>query len=397
MADASFAEQLHAESEAWVAQGLLSAEQAEALRSRYPLVPGARRSRAVATLAVIGAFAVGVGVIGFFAANWDEIPHGARLALLVAATAGTYALAYQLRDRTGRQPRLGEALYVLGVLLFGASLFLVGQMYNVEAHDPLALLLWAAGATATALVVRARALDWLAVVLFTVWVGFEFGVALSDAGGPTFAAFPVLAIFYGAALYGFATVAQGAPGPRWLTESAFPSAGRGLGLPILAAGVFVFTFSEAADELGGAAEELGGPLLAGFVLLAALALAAAAALVLARRRSAVLEGAALALLVATALVAVLAGGGGDLWAIVFNVLFAAGALGLVWAGYLTGEAWLVNLGVLLVAIDLVARYFDVFWGALPRSLGMIGAGALVLAIAYVLERQRQRLLARIDA
>jgi uncharacterized membrane protein len=397
VADASFAEQLHAASEAWVAEGLISAEQADALRRRYPVVPGARRSRAVATLALIGALAVGVGVIGFFAANWDEIPHGVRLALLVGVTAGTYAVAYHLRDRTGRLPRLGEALYVLGVLLIGASLFLVGQMYHVEAHDPLALLLWALGGTATALVVRARALEWLAVVLFTAWVGFEFGVALDDAGGDAFSAFPVLAVLYGAALYGLATVAQERSSPRWLAATAFPRAGRRLGLPILAAGVFVFTFSEAADELGGAGDELRGLLLAAFALLAALALAGAAALMLARRRSATLEGAALAVVVATALVAVLVGGSGSVWAVVFNVLFAAGALGLVYAGYLTDEAWLVNLGVLLVAVDLVARYFDVFWDALPRSLGMIGAGALVLAIAYVLERQRQRLLARMEA
>ena len=51
-------------------------------------------------------------------------------------------------------------------------------------------------------------------------------------------------------------------------------------------------------------------------------------------------------------------------------------------------------GVVLVAVDLVARYFDVFWSALPRSVGMIGAGLLVLGIAYVLERQRKRLLER---
>ena len=45
-------------------------------------------------------------------------------------------------------------------------------------------------------------------------------------------------------------------------------------------------------------------------------------------------------------------------------------------------------------VRLVARYFDVFWSALPRSLGMIGAGLLVLGIAWVLERQRKRLLER---
>ena len=50
--------------------------------------------------------------------------------------------------------------------------------------------------------------------------------------------------------------------------------------------------------------------------------------------------------------------------------------------------------LLLVAVDLIGRYFDVFWSALPRSLGLIGGGLLVLGIAYALERQRKRLLRR---
>ena len=81
----------------------------------------------------------------------------------------------------------------------------------------------------------------------------------------------------------------------------------------------------------------------------------------------------------------------------FNVLFAAVALGAIYAGYLSEEPWLVNVGVVLVAIDIVARYFDVFWSALPRSLGLIVAGLLVLGIAYVLEGQRKRLLERMRA
>ena len=206
MADRSFAGQLNRESEAWVAEGLVSAEQAAAIRRRY--AGGEKqRGRATEALAVIGAVAVGVGVIGFVAANWDGLSHPLRLLLLSLAIAGSYAAGFQLRDRTDTAPRVGEALYLVGVLAFGASLFLVGQMYNVQAHDPLALLLWAGGAVATALVVRSRAIAAVAVLIFTAWVGFEFGLALDDAGDE-FAAFPVVAVLYGGALYGFATAAQ---------------------------------------------------------------------------------------------------------------------------------------------------------------------------------------------
>lgn len=394
MADRSFSGHLSRETEAWVAEGLVTAEQAEAIRRRYVGAREERRSSATTALAVIGAVAVGLGVIGFVAANWDGMSHGVRLSLLTAAGAGAYAAAYHLRERTASRPRIGEALYLLGVLLFGASLFLVGQMYNVQAHDPLALLLWAGGATATALVVRSRAIAATAVLIFTAWVGFEFGLALDDAGGDAFAAFPVVAVFYGGALYGLATAAQQRIREHWFASSGFPESCRGVGLAVAAAGLFVFTFSEAADELAQAADGLDDLVLAGFVLLAVLAFAGAGALALSHRPSGRYEAGALAAVLVAMLVAMTAGGDGDVYALVFNLLFAAVALGVIYAGYLSDEAWLVNLGVVLVAVDLVARYFDVFWSALPRSLGMIGAGLLVLGIAWVLERQRKRLLER---
>jgi uncharacterized membrane protein len=394
LADRSFAGQLSRESEAWVADGIVTAEQAAAIRSRYADVREERRGSATTALAVIGAIAVGFGVIGFVAANWEEMSHGVRLALLTAVVAGSYAAGFHLRDRTGSRPRVGEALYLLGVLLFGASLFLVGQMYNVEAHDPFALLLWAGGAIATAVVVRSRAIAATAVLIFTAWVGFEFGLALDDAGSNTWAAFPVVAVFYGGALYGLATAAQERIREHWFASSGFPESGRGVGLPVAAAGLFVFTFADAADELGRAGDELSGFLLTGLLLLAALALAGAAALALSRRPSGRYEAGMLVIVIGAMVVATLLGGNGDAWAILFNILFAAVALGIIYAGFLSDEAWLVNLGVVFVAVDLVARYFDVFWSALPRSVGMIGAGLLVLGIAYVLERQRKRLLAR---
>ena len=392
MADRSFAGRLNRESEAWVAEGLVSPEQAEAIRRRY--AGGEKeRGRATEALAVIGGIAVGAGVIGFVAANWDGLGHPLRLLLLSLAIAASYAAGFQLRDRTDAAPRVGEALYLVGVLAFGASLFLVGQMYHVQAHDPLALLLWAGGAVATALVVRSRAVAAVAVLIFTAWVGFEFGLALDDAG-EEFAAFPVVAVLYGGALYAAATAAQARIRKEWLARSGFTEAGRAAGLPVAAGGLFVFTFSEAADELGQAGDELSGLLLAGFALLALLAIAGAAALALSGRPSRVSEAGLLAAVVVLLLAATLAGGSGDLYAILFNLLFAAVALGTIYAGYLSDEPWLVNLGIALVALDVIARYFDVFWEALPRSLGLIGAGLVVLAIAFFLERQRKRLLAR---
>lgn len=387
----TFSERLSRELETWVADDLVSRAQADAIRSRYE--HGERRSRATQALALIGAAAVGFGVIGFIAANWDGLSQAARLLLLTLAVGATYGAAYHLRERTGRLPRVGEALYLLGVILYGASIFLVGQMYDVQAHDPFALLLWTGGATATALVVRSRTIAAAAVVLSTWWVGFEVGVAAGDE----VAALPVAAVLYGAALYAAGTVTLERVTAPAVAASGFPQAARWLGVTLLGIGLFVFTFADAAENLVEQRDAVSGLLLAALCGLAGVALAGAILLALGRRPSGRAEAGMLVTAIAVLLAALLAGGSGTVYALLFNVLFAALALGLIVAGYVTDEPWLVNLGVLFVAVDLVARYFDVFWDALPRSVGMIGAGLLVLAIAWLLERQRQRLLDRMAA
>ena len=399
IAERSFRDVLGGEAEKWVAEGLITGDQAAALRARYEGSGAAQaesRSRAASVLAVIGVIAVGFGVIGFIAANWDGISHGLRLALLTVAVSGAYAGAYHFRERTRSHPHIGEVLYLLGVLLFGAALFLVGQMYNVEAHDPLALLIWAAAAASVAVVVRSRPVTWAALLIFSGWIGFEAGTAIDDADD-NFATLAVISVLYGGALYGLDTAGVTRIRAPWFAETGFAPAARRLGLLLAVSGLFVFTFAGATDELGGSARELSGAVEAGLVLLAALAVAGVAALALSARPSARYEAGTLTVAVAASLVAAYAGGNGGIYAVLFNLLLAAVALGIIYVGYLSEETWLVNFGVVLVAADLIARYFDVFWSALPRSLGMIGAGVLILGIAFVLERQRKQLLTRMDA
>src|SRR5829696_9570224 len=81
---ASFEQRIAAEAESWADEGLVSREQADAIRARYLDTERVRRrDRFVETLAFLGAIGVGLGVILFFAANWDGIPRFTRLAVLV--------------------------------------------------------------------------------------------------------------------------------------------------------------------------------------------------------------------------------------------------------------------------------------------------------------------------
>ena len=81
-----------------------------------------------------------------------------------------------------------------------------------------------------------------------------------------------------------------------------------------------------------------------------------------------------------------------IYPILFNLLFAALALGTIVVGYVEDEGALVAAGVAAVGVDVMARYFDIFWDFLPRSIGFVGAGVLLLGLAWLLERQRSRLV-----
>src|SRR5215210_7398164 len=96
-----FAAQLQKELPNWVDGGLVTADQADALSSGYSIRAGAdrRRSRAVQAIAVIGAIAAGLGMILFFAANWDAISRPARVLVLLAQLVGSYAAGWLTLER----------------------------------------------------------------------------------------------------------------------------------------------------------------------------------------------------------------------------------------------------------------------------------------------------------
>jgi uncharacterized membrane protein len=380
---------------AWAREGIVSDAQAEAIRRRYAAeAVSMRRGRVTETLATVGAVVAGLGIVLFFAANWDGLPRPARVLLLLGTVVGAYVGGIWLRDVRGTQPQVGAALLLLGGIAFGASLFLVGQMYHVQAHDPLALLALAAGTAATAWIARSQALATLALAAGGAWLVFEAAVAGPGEDLDTIAYLPVVAAVYGAALYGFGTGLADRLGP-------FTAPARWLGASAGIFGTFVLTFRGVVGELVRR-EPLGVWLGSALVVLGFAAVAGAVVLLLwSGRSTAVYEAAAVAATAVLVLLAVLVPESADsgdpvVYPILFNVLVAALALGAVLVGYANDEQWLVTGGLAWIGVDLIARYLDFFWDLLPRSLVFVGVGAGILVLAYALERQRRGLFERME-
>jgi len=146
---------LHEQLPVWVTKGLVSPTQADAIGQLYPQ-PKAELPRGMIIFSGLGAVVIGLGVILLLAYNWQTIPKFGKLGLVFGALVTAHAAGLRLFQRTDWRKQLGEALSLLGTMLFGAGIWLVAQVYHINEHYPNGFLLWAAGAVALAWTLRRR-------------------------------------------------------------------------------------------------------------------------------------------------------------------------------------------------------------------------------------------------
>ena len=157
---------LETESPQWVDQGIISAEQAQRLLALYPV-----DAKAIGLLPLLGSLLVALSALSLVAANWRSLPELVRLGILLGAMAGAYGSGEYFRRRGNDQ--LGIGLVGLGLILFGVSIILVSQMYQLIGYDVTGLVAWAVAATALTYLYRSRFLFLLTVVIGAIVQGYN--------------------------------------------------------------------------------------------------------------------------------------------------------------------------------------------------------------------------------
>lgn len=161
--------QLKRDLDTWISQGLVPAENRD--RILQSIGGNSTAGRLETIIAVFGAILIGAGALSFVGANWSEMTKAARLFVLFGGMWLSYGVAAWFY-RSGRG-LIAEAFILLGVLLFGANIWLVAQTYNINSHYPDGTLLWAVGALAAALIVRSRASLGAALAIGSLWTWQE--------------------------------------------------------------------------------------------------------------------------------------------------------------------------------------------------------------------------------
>lgn len=158
---------LRAEIAQWLREGLISDEQARRLYERYPdtAVMRHERPRARSVFASLGAMMLGLGIILLMAYNWEAMHRYSKLAVIFGGFALSHLAALALRS----QPRLSQALHLLGTMIFGAALWLIAQIYHIDRHYPDAFMFWSLAALLMAWLLPSVGQAMLAVLLISCW------------------------------------------------------------------------------------------------------------------------------------------------------------------------------------------------------------------------------------
>ncbi|GEN33818.1 DUF2157 domain-containing protein [Aneurinibacillus danicus] len=382
----------------WVDRGIISEEQYGQIVALYP-----HKKIVSERLPIFAAILVGAGILTFIASNWSAIPQLIRLLMILFAMGGFYWFGYR-KEKRGAQA-LGLSLIALGIITFGAGIFLIGQMFHLVAYDARAFIIWSLPAIALVWMYRSRWLyflalfivdagqvysaisfqqvSWLLLVLLLLGTG---GYTLRHSGRAVFASL-VSSILLHSLLY-------------LITES------QAIGwLALIAAALYA-----ALDWLPNRRTRMAGQLAA---LVSAFFLAVFFIFLLGEMdREPVPNPAVFLVLFAFTFALSFFGkrkhketvallewfiflpffyweSAGDVMYLLVLFVFSGY---LLWIGYREEGSGRVNAGTLLFLLSTFIGYIQVAWDFLPKSLFFLVGGLLLFALNWFLQRQRRKLL-----
>ncbi len=166
MLTGSYRKRLEADLTRWVGEGLVTAESAGAIRRSLATEGGFRLP---ALLGLFGGLLIAASVSAFVAANWEAMPRLVKLAMILAGVVGALGMAARLERRGSATG--ADAAATCAVLIFGAGIALVGQMYHLPADWPAGALMVALGGLAVAALMGSNGALVVTFVALCAWSG----------------------------------------------------------------------------------------------------------------------------------------------------------------------------------------------------------------------------------
>jgi uncharacterized membrane protein len=393
--------------------GLITDEQRQKIIGHFQLKEDSG-GNFLAIVSLIGAVLIAAGIVLLVTAHWNEIPRGVKIASGLLLMLGFHAGGWWLstlrsspvtedgREVQGKYRKTGEALHLIGSCLFLANIALIGQIYNIVSRPPNAFLLWWIGIAALPWLLRSKAQHVLFLIAFGIWFGFE----VNEHGGLIYCESDRQVLLY--ALLGLVYLGAGYCLRRGVF-SEFAGVTEKLGLLAFLIFIYPLTWKEFFVRWDNSEiQQWFFPALAVFALLLLVAgfknLTA-----LTRQWRWTWFASLLGMMVFMATVWFgcwqLDHAGesrhyfwGESWSyLVGSLALFVFCLLQIQIGIQVRSQFLVNLGVVFIALDILAAYCDLFGSMARTGVMFLISGIFLIVFGVYLEKKRRALMTQIKA
>lgn len=152
----------------WTDAQIITEEQMKDVAALYAVK---EKMNFIRILLTIGSVLIGLGILSFIASNWAYMGKAEKYLLILAIYIGVNYVSFRTANL---YPKTSRSLTYLGILTFGAGIFLVGQIFHYGGHFSQAFLLWAVGTLPMALLYKDKLLFIFSGILLMVYVNGSF-------------------------------------------------------------------------------------------------------------------------------------------------------------------------------------------------------------------------------
>ena len=394
------------EARKWAGMGIISKEQLRKIYSLYKSpqkAVEAKHFNIVSIIAIFGSLMIGAGIVLFFALNWSTIPKLVKVFSILAALVVSYYVGYTMKFSKTNFPNVGGALIFLGAIVFGAGIFLIGQIFNINSHWPNAFLYWTLGIVAFAYLTQSKPIMYLSLLTASVYVGSEtaYWFYFLDRYYNISYAFFLIFLSLGVAYYMLGNLHEKKDSTRMLR---YPFHLIGSFLIMLVVYLFSFKWFGRIDNYGySTGANVTSVLFSSkfWIIYLIVTLIAAVFTFISFKYRDTSDSAEFhevlylgLLLVFTPLVVLFSKINFWMIPITFNIILFLLIVGSVYLGYAKREKTLVNLGMIAFGIAIFSRYIEYLWDVLNGYLFFIVGGVLLIVLAIVLEKNRRKIIDR---
>ncbi|MGJ7919000.1 DUF2157 domain-containing protein [Neobacillus sp. LXY-4] len=120
------------------------------------------------TLLYVGSILIGAGILSFVASNWAEMGKLFKFLFILTLLIGCNLTGYLMEKHF---PKTAKSFYYLGVIVFGAGIFLIGQMFHLGGDFRSAFYWWSLGIMPLAWVLKDKWILLAASIFMAIYIG----------------------------------------------------------------------------------------------------------------------------------------------------------------------------------------------------------------------------------